>query len=170
MKKIIALFLFTLEISVFAQSCPDGMHPHYIDLGLASGTEWSCCNIGASSPAEFGEYYAWTSVSNLNLPSKEDVVELINGCRRESKTINGVKGLKFTGRNGNSIFLPCAGFHDDSYSLGRGRRGFYWTKTFVYRREDVYYLSFEQGAVSLPYEYPYNTDFKFSVRTLRHKR
>lgn len=39
--------------------CPDDNHPHMIDLGLPSGTKWACCNVGASSPEDFGEYYAW---------------------------------------------------------------------------------------------------------------
>jgi hypothetical protein len=30
-----------------------------VDLGLSSGTLWSSCNIGASSPEEFGAYFAW---------------------------------------------------------------------------------------------------------------
>lgn len=40
-------------------SCPDNNHPHMIDLGLPSGTKWACCNVGASKPEEYGEYYAW---------------------------------------------------------------------------------------------------------------
>ncbi|MBO4850242.1 MAG: hypothetical protein J5529_04985 [Prevotella sp.] len=40
-------------------SCPDANHPHAIDLGLPSGTLWSCCNLGASTPEEYGGYYAW---------------------------------------------------------------------------------------------------------------
>ena len=39
--------------------CPDDNHPHAIDLGLPSGTKWACCNVGASSPEEYGGYYAW---------------------------------------------------------------------------------------------------------------
>ena len=60
MKKI--LFTLTLMLGVFtakAQSCPDDNHPHMIDLGLPSGTLWSCCNVGASLPEEYGGYYAW---------------------------------------------------------------------------------------------------------------
>ncbi|MBQ6211066.1 MAG: hypothetical protein IJK42_15060 [Prevotella sp.] len=30
-----------------------------IDLGLPSGTKWASCNVGASSPEEYGGYYAW---------------------------------------------------------------------------------------------------------------
>ena len=39
--------------------CPDENHPHAIDLGLPSGTKWACCNVGASSPEAYGNYYAW---------------------------------------------------------------------------------------------------------------
>lgn len=39
--------------------CPDGNHPHIIDLGLSSGTKWACCNVGANSPAEYGVFFAW---------------------------------------------------------------------------------------------------------------
>ena len=40
-------------------TCPDGHHPHLIDLGLPSGTKWACCNVGATKPEEYGGYYAW---------------------------------------------------------------------------------------------------------------
>lgn len=41
------------------KSCPDDNHPHMIDLGLPSGTKWACCNVGASKPEDYGNYYAW---------------------------------------------------------------------------------------------------------------
>ena len=31
----------------------------YVDLGLPSGTLWATCNIGAKSPGQNGDYYAW---------------------------------------------------------------------------------------------------------------
>lgn len=40
-------------------TCPDDHHPHLIDLGLPSGTLWSCCNVGADAPESYGGYYAW---------------------------------------------------------------------------------------------------------------
>ena len=40
-------------------SCPDGNPPHIIYLGLPSGTKWACCNVGASKPEEYGDFYAW---------------------------------------------------------------------------------------------------------------
>lgn len=31
----------------------------YVDLGLPSGLLWATCNVGASSPQDYGNYYAW---------------------------------------------------------------------------------------------------------------
>ena len=31
----------------------------YVDLGLPSGTKWATCNVGASSPEKYGDYFAW---------------------------------------------------------------------------------------------------------------
>lgn len=31
----------------------------YVDLGLPSGTKWATCNVGASKPTEYGDYFAW---------------------------------------------------------------------------------------------------------------
>ena len=39
--------------------CPDSNHPHTIDLGLPSGTKWTCCNIGANKPDDRGADFAW---------------------------------------------------------------------------------------------------------------
>ena len=37
--------------------CPDNNHPHAIDMAEAG--VWACCNVGATSPEEYGGYYAW---------------------------------------------------------------------------------------------------------------
>ncbi len=31
----------------------------WVDLGLPSGTKWATCNVGATSPEKYGNYYAW---------------------------------------------------------------------------------------------------------------
>lgn len=48
-------------------TCPDGNHPHAIDLGLPSGTKWCCCNVGASTPEGYGGYYAWGETSEKSV-------------------------------------------------------------------------------------------------------
>ena len=53
-------FVHIVEVgSEETKICPDDNHPHMIDLGLPSGIKWSCCNVGASKPEDYGGYYAW---------------------------------------------------------------------------------------------------------------
>lgn len=35
----------------------------YVDMGLPSGLKWATCNLGASSPGEYGKHYAWGEIS-----------------------------------------------------------------------------------------------------------
>lgn len=35
----------------------------YVDLGLPSGTKWATCNVGASTPEGYGEYFAWGEIA-----------------------------------------------------------------------------------------------------------
>ncbi len=47
-----------IPVQAFAYS--DNVPEHrYVDLGLPSGTLWATCNVGASAPEEFGDYFAW---------------------------------------------------------------------------------------------------------------
>ena len=36
--------------------------PTYVDLGLPSGVKWATCNVGATKPEEYGDYFAWGEV------------------------------------------------------------------------------------------------------------
>ena len=45
------------------------------------------------------------------MPSREQFDELIECCQHEWISLNGVEGCRFTGPNGNSIFLPAARNH-----------------------------------------------------------
>ena len=53
-----------LKVSVIyaSERCPDEHHPHMIDLGLPSGTLWSCCNVGSLSPEGYGNHLAWGEI------------------------------------------------------------------------------------------------------------
>ena len=35
----------------------------WVDLGLPSGLKWATCNVGATSPEDYGNYYAWGETS-----------------------------------------------------------------------------------------------------------
>lgn len=39
----------------------------YVDLGLPSGNLWAKCNLGASAPEAYGDYYAWGEVEPKQL-------------------------------------------------------------------------------------------------------
>lgn len=43
----------------FGKDEPQQQQREAVDLGLPSGTRWATCNVGANSPEEYGEYYAW---------------------------------------------------------------------------------------------------------------
>lgn len=38
----------------------------FVDLGLPSGTLWATCNIGATSPEDYGDYFAWGETEGYN--------------------------------------------------------------------------------------------------------
>lgn len=152
----------------------------YVDLGLPSGLKWATRNIGASSPEEYGDYYAWgetesktnytwstykwcndsslaltkyntnstygivdnkteleeaDDVAHIKLggkwriPTDEDWVELITQCTWQWTTISDVNGILVTGKNGNSIFLPAAGWLSGTTLNNNGERGEYWSSS-----------------------------------------
>jgi len=43
----------------------------YVDLGLPSGTLWATCNIGATKPEEYGDYFAWGETASKPYYSPE---------------------------------------------------------------------------------------------------
>lgn len=46
----------------------------YVDLGLPSGLKWATCNVGASSPEESGDYYAWGETGTKTSYDKDNSV------------------------------------------------------------------------------------------------
>ena len=44
----------------------------YVDLGLPSGLKWATCNVGAESPEDYGDYYAWGETSTKSEYTKEN--------------------------------------------------------------------------------------------------
>lgn len=67
MKKILLLIAIALPF-VFISCKDDKDEPvtpdnhEYVDLGLPSGTLWATCNVGADSPEEYGDYFAWGEI------------------------------------------------------------------------------------------------------------
>ena len=139
----------------------------WVDLGLPSGIRWATCNVGASSPEDYGNYYAWGETSTKSdynsststtygkkmsdiggkdtydvarkqwdgswrLPTQAEFEELLDedNCTCEWTTQSGVNGYRVTSKiNGESIFLPAAGYRCFTLHYSAGSYGSYWSST-----------------------------------------
>lgn len=63
------------------------------------------------------------------LPSVEQWQELIDYTTHDTITQNGVKGFLFNASNGNSLFLPNAGFYSDNGNHSIGRLSIFWSNS-----------------------------------------
>ena len=158
----------------------------YVDLGLS--VKWATCNVGASSPSAYGDYFAWgetnmklsyyegncstsgVSVSDFSgnaqydaatanwggswrMPTDSEMSELLYNC---TWTWTG-QGYEVKSKtNGNSIFLPAAGYKD-SYVRDAGSGGYYWVSS-------PYYSSWEEDKYADDL-YFYSTNYRSSYRS-----
>jgi hypothetical protein len=65
------------------------------------------------------------------MPTKAEQDELRTKCTWDWTTQNGVYGYKVTGPNGNSIFLPAAGYMYEGTLHDAGSIGGYWSSSLV---------------------------------------
>ena len=61
------------------------------------------------------------------MPTRAEQDELRKKCKWKWTTLNGVNGYKVTGPNGNSIFLPAAGYRRGAEGDDRGSDGGCWS-------------------------------------------
>ena len=141
----------------------------YVDLGLTSGLKWATVNIGATLPADYGNYYAWGETetkdtyttsnsvtygvemddisgdatydaatanwgSTWRMPTKAECQEIVDECTwtwttQEDSEGEEINGYLVEGPNGNSIFLPAAGYRFGSSLYNAGTNGNYWSST-----------------------------------------
>ena len=181
----------------------------YVDLGLPSGTLWATCNVGASSPEEYGDYFAWGETttksayswntykyckgsddtmtkyctvdnktelepsddaatvnwgSGWQMPSLGQLEELLNSSYTTTTwtTMNCVYGIEITSKsNGNSIFLPAAGFLYVRSLNGAGSDGRYWSRS-LNTSTSPYYLCF-----NFSYIYTDGGSYRYYGRSVR---
>ena len=127
----------------------------FVDLGLS--TKWCKFNFGATEASEVGGLFAFgdttgvcsstsvkdyepaadiyrtqydvvfKSLAKATIPTADEFEELFEKCDVEWTEENGLSGYKFTGPNGNSIFLPAAGSRTGNTVSDEGVKGCYLT-------------------------------------------
>ena len=172
----------------------------YVDLGLS--VKWATCNVGATTPEGYGDYFAWgetqprdyyywdsykycngsstimtkyctksgygtvdnkttleftDDAARVNwggawrMPTKAEQDELRNtsNCTWTWTTQKGVNGYKVTSKiNGNSIFLPAAGYRSNDNLNSAGSYGYYWSSSLdTYSNNYAYYVYFSSSIV-----------------------
>ena len=190
---------FTTEEEETVVSDPTGAENGYgyVDLGLS--VKWATCNVGASSPEEYGDYFAWGETepksiydwstykycngSNLTLtkyntnssygivdnktqlelsddaaymnwggawrmPTDAEMTELREQCTWKWTSQNGMNGYRVTSNsNGNSIFLPAAGYRYESSLRYAGSDGDYWSSSLDTDYSNVWFVLFSSDYV-----------------------
>lgn len=157
-------FIAIFFILGFAGFCQEA-----VDLGLS--VKWATCNVGANKPEEYGEYCTFDeaqelSDSNWRVPTIKECQELVDNCKYKWITQNGVEGGLFTSKkNGNSIFLPAAGFRSFPHMYRVGSNGDYWSSSAGYSYY-AYCLRFFGYGATTGGSGDYN-GFGFSVRLVQ---
>ena len=83
---------------------------------------------------------------NWRMPTKAEFDELLSGTTKEWTTINEVNGYKFTGSNGNSIFIPAAGYCYGGSVRNVGNHGYVWSSSLSTPSPyAAWYLRFSSG-------------------------
>jgi uncharacterized protein (TIGR02145 family) len=92
-------------------------------LGMSAGWKWiKSCGRYDVARKKWG--------STWRLPTKVEFDELLHGCAWQWTTLRGKNGYKVTSKkNGNSIFLPAAGWYYDTRRCGEGENCYYWSST-----------------------------------------
>lgn len=104
------------EYSISNYKHYDALAYTYVSLGNdIAGTEWDVA------------YMLWTT--EWQMPTTEQVKELLDYTTSNWSIVNGVNGREFVGKNGATIFIPAAGACSYSNPFGKDSDGYYWTAT-----------------------------------------
>lgn len=97
------------------------------------------------------------------MPTDAELTELRENCTWTWTTQNGVNGYKVTSKkNGNSIFLPAAGYRGGSSLYNAGSNGYYWSSS-LYTDNPLYAWNVYFGSDNVR-RYKFTRYYGFSVR------
>ena len=98
-------------------------------------------------PIDDAAYVNWGE--DWRMPTAQEWRDLLNETTKTREVVNGVGGVRFTGSNGNSIFLPFAGvyggpMHSFYFGCGNQPHGEYWSNEIdTIRPYQAYILYFD---------------------------
>ena len=98
------------------------------------------------------------------MPSSEEQEELYYYCNWEKETLNGVDGVRITGPNGNSIFLPATGYRINTEIFNKGSVSYFWSNTVHPDNNNNAYNSGYNLAVGYGWDYADPRYFGWVVR------
>lgn len=82
---------------------------------------------------------------DIRMPTQEEITELYEKCTWKWVTYKQVDGYLVTGPNGNSIFLPAAGYRNGTEICNRGTDLNYWSGTLKKESPNEAYRLFLAG-------------------------
>jgi hypothetical protein len=109
---------------------------------------------------------AYTSDKTCRMPTYDDFIELTANTTSTWETLNGVKGRRFTSKtNGNSIFVPAAGYCSGGSVDNVGSVGFLWSSSLGgFSSRYAWGLYFNSDNVDMSTYYRY---FGLTVRAVK---
>ena len=96
-----------------------------------TSSNYSTYNVQITDISGNAQYDAATANwgGSWRMPTKDEMNELRSNCTWTWITQNEVNGYNVEGPNGNSIFLPAAGYYSWQSHKDAGTRGFYWSSS-----------------------------------------
>ncbi len=92
--------------------------------------------------------------SPWRMPTDGELYNLNTRCTWTWVTVDGINGYRVTAANGNSIFLPAAGYRYDTYLNYVGSTGYYWSSSlFSGLSYHARYLYFDSSDHSMNHYY-----------------
>ncbi len=150
----------------------------FVDLGLPGSLLWATMNVGAESETDCGTYYngneafyASADWDSFKLPNPSDFGDLVGNCTWNWTSKGGVNGYEVTGSNGQSIFLPAAGYENwDDATEEKGQKGYYWSSdTPSFLDPNPTYLKFDKDSRGCVNDNDYDSGSKYSIRQVTAK-